>query len=175
MANTYTLLKKFSGNGGTSITLSDIPSDYYHLIIKGSGKDTSTTLPSVAFTMQYNNDTGANYSHRLFYMDNVTMTGAAASAQTSMRVGYISTGKTSGESVTAPIEITIPDYRGVGGKLFYATSSAESPDTTNCYTLCHSSGRWTTTNAINSITLITLGSGWDPTSRFCLYGIKLTA
>ena len=174
MANTYTLLKKFSGTG-TSITLYAIPTGYSHLIIKGSGKDISTTLPSVPFTMQYNSDTGSNYSHRLFYMDNVTMTGTAASSQTAMRVGYICTAKTSGASVTAPIEITIPDYQGVGGKLFYATSSAESPDTTNVYTLCHSSGRWTTTDAITSITLTTSGSGWDPTSRFCLYGIKLTA
>lgn len=176
MANTYTLLKSFTGDGiSSSITISGIPTDYYHLIIKGSGKDTSTSVGSVAFGIQYNGDTAANYLYRLTYLDNVTQYTQNNTASNSIRCGYISTSKTSGANVAGPMEITIPDYQGVGGKIMYSTSSGETPDYVGAYTNVYSGGRWTGTAPVTSFTLVTSGTAWSTASKFSLYGLKLTA
>ena len=175
MANTYTLLRKFSGNGSSAaITMSGIPQTYTDLVIRGTGKDTSTTLPSVAFTINFNGDTGNYYTYRKLYMAHLTQSVQVADNSSAFQGGYISTSKTSGADVTGPVEITFPEYTNSSGKLFYAVSSGETPDTTNALVVSYSGGRYSQTSAITSITLTTAGTAWSSTSRFNLYGILKT-
>ena len=173
MPNTFTLMSKVSGNNMTSLTWENIPTIYTDLRIMALAKDSSTTNPTVNWGLRFNTDSGSNYYYRRFWNNNgANPPSAEAATTTSIIGGPVVTNKSTITNFASPIDIYIPNYRSSNAKMAIIASSGDSLDTTSVNTNSHSGGRWTGTGAITSITLFTLGDGWDAKSDFFLYGIK---
>jgi hypothetical protein len=80
------------GGGAADITFSSIPSDYTHLQIRGIGLITSAG----GFTVQFNTDTGSNYSWHQLYGEGSIAQANSGATQTFMYMAY------GGGSTTAP-------------------------------------------------------------------------
>jgi len=172
MPNTFTLMSKAIGNSSTSFSWTNIPTTYTDLRIMALAKDTSTTNATVNWGLQFNADSGSNYFYRRFWNNNgANPPSAEATTTTSIIGGSIATNKSNITNFASPIDIYIPNYRSSNAKIAFISSSGDSLETTLVNTNAHSGGRWTGTGAITSITLFTLGSGWDTKSDFYLYGI----
>ena len=160
MPNTYVALDTQTlGSATASITLSSIPQGYtdLELIISG-GMSAANNI-----TIQFNGDTGSNYSRTVLYG-----TGSSAasfresSISTSLNCAYMDTG----QSIT---NIKLMNYSNTTtAKTFLVRSN---PSTVGVY---ETVGLWRATSnaAITSIVLTAGGSNFIAGSTFSLYGIK---
>jgi hypothetical protein len=158
------------GSGGSlSITFSSIVGTYKHLQIRGIAKYLNTAGGSMR--LQFNSDTGSNYSYHYLSGDGAS---ASAGAGTSGTFIAPSIGQQDTGQFTASV-IDILDYSNTNK---YKTSRILSGlDKNGSGSMQLSSGLWMSTSAITSITL-TPQSNTTPTnqfeqySSFALYGIK---
>ena len=167
MANTYTLITSSTvGSGGTAyIEFTSIVATYTDLVLKvsarGSGADNSILI-------NFNSDTGANYSARYIYGD------GSAAASTTSSANLLTTSinpSTYTSNSFANAELYIPNYAGSN----YKSSSHDGVQETNA-TLAYmalTANLWTNSAAITSIKL-SLGGGqsFAQYSTAYLYGIK---
>lgn len=165
-----------SGNGSsTSLTFSSIPSTYKHLQIRGIGKVTALQR-SALLGVQFNSDTGTNYTtHRLIGDGSAAAaTGATAQTYISFRdsIAGSQTSTPSMANIVGGVIIDIHDYastskyktlRGFGG----VDGNYASVD----FEVNLISGLWLSTSAISSVTLYA-NDPFTTTSTFALYGIK---
>jgi hypothetical protein len=175
-ASSYESIATVTGNGSsTSLTFSSIPSTYKHLQIRGIGK-TIALQRSTLLGIQFNSDTGANYTtHRLIGDgSNAAATGATATTYTSFRdtLAASQTSLPDMANIMGAVIIDILDYantsknktvRGFGG----VDGNYASVD----FEVNLISGLWLNTAAISSITLVANDS-FTTASTFALYGIK---
>jgi hypothetical protein len=155
-----------------SVTFSSIPLTYTHLQIRLLVRTTRTADGGASTYMQFNGDTGSNYSrHSIYgyasgsttYVDNganstymwVNITGTDFNA-----AGYFSSGV-----------IDIFNYaktnqyktvRSIGGN---ATNNTQGQ-------FAYHENAWRNTNAVTSITLFPNANNFTANSQFALYGIK---
>jgi hypothetical protein len=158
------------GAGGSlSITFSSIASTWQHLQIRMIAKCLNTAGGSTQ--MQFNSDTGANYSWHYLSGD-----GASASAGAGTSTNYINTNvgqQDTTQYFTAVIDIL--DYDDT--TKYKTTRTLTGIDKNGSGSMQINSGNWRNTAAITSIT-ITPQSNTSPTnqfqqySSFALYGIK---
>jgi hypothetical protein len=146
-----------------SVEFTGISGSYTHLQLRILQR--STTPNNVM--MQYNSDTGTNYSwHELFGEGANASTGAASSA-TSMKATYL-------ENIASGIVgvgvIDILDYKDTN-KYKTMRALAGSDNNGSGYILFRS-GLWRSTSAITSIKLTPASGSWDQYSSIALYGIK---
>jgi len=148
------------GSGGSaSITFSSIPATYKHLQIRGIGLQTSAN----GFTVQFNSDTGSNYSwHQLYGEGSIAQSNAGAT-QTFMYMGY------GAGSATAPNPLVtdILDYANTNK--YKTLRSLSGNDLNGSGFIQLWSGNWRSTSAITSITIT---ASFNQYSQFALYGIK---
>jgi hypothetical protein len=144
-----------------TITFSSIPSTYTHLQIRAMGRsDTGSEGAQVAY-MQFNGDTGSNYSNTFLYGDGSSVISGRSSSQTSIG-GMGRSGTSQGNGI-----IQVMNY---------------SNTTTNKTTIGRGSlasqlviatvGLWRNTGAITSVKLEPESGTIDTGSTFTLYGIK---
>jgi hypothetical protein len=149
------------GSGGTStITFSSIPSTYKHLQIRAT---LFTTAGGV--NIQYNGDTGANYTyHQVYGVGSGSVLSNAGTSQTS---GYIAYNNAAGGYPTVAIA-DILDYQNTNKyKTHRSFAGADVNGSGGAVT--YFSGLWLNTAAISSINIIGTFAQY---SSFALYGIK---
>ena len=171
MANTYEKIATVTvGVGGSStISFSSIPATYTDLLVKWSARVTDTATDSVQVTLQFNGDTGSNYTRRSLYGDGGAA-GSSSATTTSMRFGWTSTNGNTANTFGQG-EFYIPNYTSSSQKSVSADGVAESNAAQFIYAGLHA-GLWTGTSAINSITLLVPSWSFVQYSTATLYGIK---
>ena len=161
--NTYTQIASTTlGSAASSVTFSSIAGTYTDLVIVVQA---AVTTGSVALRMQFNSDTGANYSSTW-----ISGTGTSAISSRTSGTTYMKIDEYSGMNTT------------LGGGLNTINVMNYSNATTFKTTLTRPGredlgtdavvGLWRSTAAINAITLLTSSSTFVSGSTFNLYGIS---
>ena len=170
-ANSYESIATVTvGSGGTSaVTFSSIPSTYTHLQIRGIGR-ASNSVTDENFVLQFNSDTGANYS-----LHNVYGTGSAVGANgtTNFTASYFArtSGASSGASIFGAVVSDILDYANTNKYKTLRSLSGHDQNGSGYMTLM--SGSWRSTSAVTSITIKNeTGLNIAEYSSFALYGIR---
>lgn len=145
------------GSNTASVTFSSILASYTDLVLIGRG---STTTSGGNVTMQFNGDTGANYSRT-----RVLGNGSAASSErqsntTSVAVGDWSTGN-------PMIRVNIQNYANPSVYKTLISRADEAGFVLSSYV-----GLWRNIAAITSVTFLKPGGLLTSGSTFTLYGIK---
>ena len=157
------------GGGVASITFSSIPSTYRHLQIRSIGRSSTATASDVDVKLQFNSDTGSNYSIHYLYGTG-SSAAAAATASNSYATGgdVIKDGNTA--NVFAASVIDVLDYANTSkNKTVRALSGWDANGSGTVYL---NSGAWFNTTAISTITLTPWSGNFMQYSQFALYGVK---
>lgn len=159
------------GSTQSTIEFTGIVGTYKHLQIRGISRDTSSSYASNDLVLQFNTDTGANYSwHRLYG------TGSAAMADSTANANYMILGQestsNSGASMFGGTVIDILDYSNTNK---YKTARSLSGIDLNGNTdgrMMLQSGLWRSTSAVTSVLLKPATGSFAANSSFALYGVK---
>jgi hypothetical protein len=159
------------GSGGTStITFSSIPSTYKHLQIRYSGHLEGNANDYASLWMQFNSDTGANYSYHRLYGTGSAASSDAATSQTRALTTWIPDNATQSLSYGASV-IDILDYQNTNK--YKTIRDLGGFDLNGSGIVALFSGLWMSTSAISSISLVSSQSqDFAEYSKFALYGIK---
>ena len=154
----------------TNIDFTNIPQDYTHLQIRGVGNVIYAGLDYGDLSLNFNSDTGANYSW-------TRMRGNSSNVNTDLQTGYSSARAvymcltTSSSSFYGSTIIDILDYSNaskyktaysMGGIDFNAAGSGVGS----------TSSLWLNTNRITSIRCSSSNGDFRANATFALYGIK---
>ena len=171
-ANSYDALGVVTvGAGGvSSVSFTGIPSTYQHLQIRFLSRDNrSATANSIA--IQFNSDSGSNYSLHQLEGDGSTAAAYASTSTTNARWLALSTSASVASNIFAAGVIDILDYANTNK---YKTGrSLVGYDTNGGGAVNFNSGLWMSTSAISTITLTpTVTASFVQYSSFALYGVK---
>ena len=159
------------GAGGSSVlSFSSISSSYTHLqlrcLLRASRNDTADGV-----ILQYNGDTGSNYSWHYVRGDGASAGAGAATTQTYMAIQDSMVGQTGGTSLFGSLVIDILDY--ANANRYKTQKSIGGNDRNGAGYADFSSGYWRSNSAITSIDIKPLyGSGFAQYSQVGLYGVK---
>lgn len=175
MANTYIQIGStvtVGSGGAASIDFTSIPATFTDLVIKLSGRSTETTAnESSELRLQFNADTGSNYSRRMLYGDGGAV-GSSSATTTGMRVGFVDTNGNTASTFSSS-EVYIPNYAGSTQKSVSADSVVEGNVAQFMYATLIA-GLWSNTAAITDIKLFVPSYNFVQYSTATLYGIKST-
>lgn len=161
------------GSAAATVTFSSIPAYFTSLklfvMAKSSG---SAAGAETNLRVQFNGDTAANYGGRYISIENsTTVTGVANNSQTSADAGFITNAGAGGTTTGGAVELTIPFYSNTNWNKQF-TFNSQSGAAAIAWMTGSGGGAWTSTAAINSITLLLAdGSNFTSNSVFALYGI----
>jgi peptide methionine sulfoxide reductase MsrA len=157
---TFTPLANITlGSSALTVTFSSIPATYRDLVLVYN-----TTSSTAAYaTMRLNGDTGTNYPFVIMYAND-----NAQSTSTVVEDRFYESWLTMLPSSRAMAITNIMDYSATDKHKNVLTRFSLTSNTGSFQTTTASTGRWTNTSAITSITL---GSSWNSGSTFALYGI----
>ena len=162
------------GSGGsTTISFTSIPSTYKHLQIRAIGRTLTAGVSDNAIHIQFNSDTGSNYSYHGLFGNGGS---AFAYAGTSVASGQISQLPTDGRTASC-FGVSVTDILDYADTSKYTTTRSLCGNSTNDTNglIGIISASWRNTAAVTSITLITPAAGtatFAQYSHFALYGIK---
>jgi hypothetical protein len=148
----------------SSITFTSIPSTYKHLQIRGIVK----LSQSGEMDLQFNSDTGSNYSYHRIYGNGSSVVAEGAANTSQATVGYY----VSATNNFNGFVIDILDYANTNK--FKTIRSLNGNDTNGGGLVLLDSSSWRSTSAITSIKFFSKDISRDLTqySSFALYGIK---
>jgi hypothetical protein len=156
--NTYTQIASTTlGSAAASVTFSSIAGTYTDLILIVAGKDVTSYAGA---QLQFNGDTGNNYSQTILYGD-----GAAAQSIRGSNVAQMNIGLASNTGMPNNI-FQIMNY---ANSTTYKTALGRGNVTDQ--TLRIGVGLWRNTAAITSVTALVAGDQWATGATFSLYGI----
>ena len=157
MPTTYEPIEaKTLGTATASVTFSSIPQTYTDLVLIVQG--TSTVVEPIL--MQFNGDTGSNYSWTQVGGDSGGTFSNRTTSQTSMRIGFSNTAQGN----------HIAQIMNYSNSTTYKTSLSRSNIADVGVRAI--AGLWRNTNAITSITVIQNAGSFSAGCTFTLYGIK---
>lgn len=160
MATTYDPIATTTlSSNATTITFSSISSAYTDLRLVFTG----TASTNDDFKLQYNNDTGTNYSRTDLYSNGSANSSSSASNAADIRIG--ASDGLDGNVAFASIDIF--SYAGSTNKTCLITYSHDKNGSGYIY---RTIGLWRSTSAINSIKL-TQNANFVTGSKVTLYGI----
>jgi hypothetical protein len=146
----------------TAITFSSIPSTYTDLRLVFVGTQTSGNLD-----LQFNGDTGSNYSQTYIYGD-----GSSAASARRNSVSQIQLSEYSAPNATTP-SIRYVDIFSYAGNTYKTALNTESQDLNGSGFTLNGVGLWRSTAAITSVSLTVFGAGLLKVGSIAtLYGIK---
>ena len=154
-----------NGNGSaTTLTFSSIPSTYVALQIRGIANDAN----GFNIALQFNGDTGSNYAYHRLLGNGSTASAAGLATQTS--ANYLGA-CASATNIFAAYITDIHDYASTTKAKTIRTLHGADANGSGPVSL--SSGLWTSTSAITSISIVNTGpNAFITGSTFALYGIK---
>lgn len=164
-----------TGSGQSSITFSSIPQTYTSLQIRSIFRDTATDSNYwKTLRIQFNGDTGANYTLHRLLGDGTSVAAGGFTGQTRISAQGAGIGSLSNSNVYGASIVDIHNYalttqnktvRIISGVNFNTTDVSEQR-------IQLGSGVWLNTAAITSITLTPESTAFATGSTFALYGIK---
>lgn len=170
MPNNYVLLQRVEvgAAGAASISFTNIPqTGYTDLKVVASSRNNSA---SIAVLLQFNGDTGNNYSWRRIQGAGSGTPTSSSSSSVAQIDGALSSGSGDTASTFGSTEFYIPNYAGNQNKSISVDSVSENNGTTAYSRL--SAGLWSAIAAINSIKLYPDASGsFVQFSTFSLYAM----
>ena len=160
------------GSGGSAnVEFTSIPSTYTHWQIRAIGKAINTTAIAKDILLQFNSDTGNNYSRHYLSGDGSTAYAGAGTSTNHIVIGAFPDNNF-GSSFFAPFVTDILDYTNTNKyKTVKSLRGYEVNDATYGQ-VGLASGNWRNTNAITSIKIYIDDRNIDQNSQFALYGIK---
>jgi hypothetical protein len=167
MANTYEKIATNTlGSATASITFSSIPSTYTDLVLVAFAANTGSDAANTGY-MQYNSDSGNNYSDTIAYTNGNTPASFRTTNSNAIGLWTIM-----GNTDTNRKSAIVVQFQNYSNTTTYKTTLNRigTPITGGGWTNI-SVGQWRNTNAITSI-LIGGGTNWLSGSTFTLYGIK---
>jgi hypothetical protein len=147
------------GGGAADVEFTSIPSDYTHLQIRGIGLITSAG----GFTVQFNTDTGSNYSWHQLYGEGSIAQANSGATQTFMYMAY------GGGSTTAPNAFVTDVLDYANTNKYKTLRSLSGNDLNGSGGIQFWSGNWRSTSAITSIKVT---ASFNQYSQLALYGVK---
>lgn len=170
MATTYFPIQSVTlASSAASVTFSSIPQTYTDLVLRVSARSTDTG--SGYIPLQFNGDTGTNYSETVLSGNG----SAAASARWSSQsvIWYVPQGTSSNTSNTfGSSEWYIPNYAGTATKAISVTGVQESNSASTYVQVVADAQLYRGSSAITSIYLYNFSGSFVAGSSFHLYGIK---
>ena len=155
--------------GAASITFSSIPSTYKHLQIRGIARTSTATSSDVDVKLQFNSDTGSNYSIHYLYGTGTT-TGSGYTSSNSYATGGVVIKDGNTASVFNGSVVDVLDYASANkNKTVRALSAWDANGSGNVYL---NSGAWFNTAAVSTITLTPWSGNFMQYTQFALYGVK---
>jgi hypothetical protein len=158
------------GSGGSStITFSSIPSTFAHLQLRAIMRTNGSGTQDIA-KLQFNSDTGANYTYHTIFGNGSSVT---ADAATGINQNYLNraTSASSDANTFGVMVVDILDYKDTNK--FKTIRDLGGADNNGSGTVYFTSGLWRSTSAVTSFTLNPLdGTSFNEYSQFALYGIK---
>jgi hypothetical protein len=155
----YESIATFSGSGVSTITFTSIPSTYVALQIRSIAIGTDTTI-----YLQFNSDTGANYTQHRLIGNGSTVAAAGFTGETNI------TNICRAQSTYPGVAITdIHDYASTSK--YKTVRNFRGEDANGSGNVYLNSGLWLSTSAITSIKLTTTAN-MSAGTQFALYGIK---
>jgi len=155
-----------------TVTFSSIPSTYTHLQIRAMSVNTAGALGNYTI-LNFNGDTGSNYSWHYVMSDGSTAYSSASSATGSIRFDQVR-GGTNSNTYPQSTVFEILDYASANKNK--TTRALDGGNGNGAGGVSLNSGAWYNTNAITSIVLSSYSSGapslFGTNSSFALYGIK---
>jgi len=153
-----------------SVTFSSIPATYralqLHVVCRSDTAALATNL-----LMRFNGDTAANYDHQDVGGQAAAPAASELLAQTSIQIKEM-TGASVAANHPAAFTINIAWYAGATFlKLVNAQSTWSNGTASGSLVTRNISGRWRSTAAINSITLLPAAGSFIAGSSFALYGL----
>ena len=163
MATTYEAIATTTASGSASfVTFSSIASTWTDLVLVSSSQTTSGS--DTLIQMQFNSDTGSNYSRTFLYGTGSTAGSGRTSNATELSIGVIPASSSSNWATT---KTSIQNYSN--------STTYKTAITRNDYTgdaAYAGVGLWRSTSAITSIKVIASAGNFSSGSTFTLYGIK---
>ena len=158
-ASTYTFIAKQSVSGTTSVTFSNIPQNYTDLVMVVNAQ-CATNDNSAG--LQFNGDTGTNYSFTFINGDGSSATSAKYATQSAMQVGLMNNANWSTSTYHIQNYSSQNMYKTVIGR-------GSMSDLLRIY-----ASNWYSLNPITSITVISTPNSYNflSGSTITLYGIK---
>jgi len=150
------------GSGGSStVEFTSIGSTYSHLQVRVYSMSSTANWNK----LQFNTDTGSNYTYHQLEGNGSSAVANAGTSQTSIQYAY-------SYSTTNPLGavIDILDYANTNKYKTVRTLSGNDSNGSGNVQLM--SGLWLSTNAITSIKFINTSGNFNQYSHFALYGIK---
>jgi hypothetical protein len=156
--STYTPIANYTATGSqANYTFSSIPSTYTDLILVMSGTASSNGYNQV----QFNSDTGLNYSQTYLYGD-----GSTAGSGRNSNIAYINTGY----NTTGTINATNLHIMNYSNATTYKT--ALTRDSSSGIQSAAFVGLWRNTAAITSIKITAQSGNYTNGYTMTLYGVK---
>ena len=158
--------------GAASIDFTSIPATYTDLLIKLSVRSDQAASNGQDIYVQFNGDTGSNYSFRRLYgTGSAAASDSASASATAGRVGR-ATSATSTASTFASNNIYIPNYAGSAAKSISIDGVEENNATASIMVL--NAALWSGTAAITSVKIQCLAASTNfvQYSTASLYGIS---
>lgn len=157
-----------TGSSGT-ITFSSIPSTYQHLQLRWVSRS-SRAVTADNMRISFNGAT-STYADHILYGDGATAAAAGQTALTYITLQDATTGASATASIMGVGLLDIHDYASTTKAK--TIRSIHGNDRNGAGVIALSSGLWTTTSAINSISIVVGSTGnFTTSSTFALYGIK---
>ena len=157
------------GSDAANISFNSITSSYTDLrIVLVSRTNRANQVDIVK--LQFNSDTGTNYSNTYLRGDGTTASSGRDTSDTLINI-YYTVGNNATASVFQLSEIDIFSYAGSTNKTVLATGASEDNQAGDDYVV-RQVGLWRNTAAITSIQLAPkLGTNWKSGTTATLYGI----
>lgn len=174
MATAWTLISATTVSGNPlAVTLSSIPQSYKDLYLIISGKNAETSFDNSWLSLNFNSDTGNNYSEKMIYMVNATPASASTTG-TLINWNAKTTGGSSNVTNAWGIShIFIPNYAG-GYRKTVLTQGGMAGSLASSTFLNGTAASWNSGSAITSLTLTREAAGVNHIvtgTTIYLYGI----
>lgn len=155
--------------GAASVTFSGIPTGYKHLQIRFIGRSTNADTQDNLF-INFNSDSGSNYTYHAVYGDGSSANAIAATSQTKAITGRLAAANSTSGIFGAGV-IDILDYANTSKNK--TLRNLVGIDTNGAGNVWLFSNLWASTSAISNIGITTAsGTNFAQYSQFALYGIK---
>ena len=171
----YQIATTTLGSAQSNIEFTSIPATYTHLQLRCLLQTNRGTYGRDGVLMQFNADTGSNYSYHLLGGDGSTAYGGNGTSTSNMPLPEIMT-STAGANVFGVMIIDVLDYANTNK--FKTTRTIGGGDHNGTIatlggTVSLNSGNWRSTNAITSIKLTpSVGTNFSANSSIQLYWVK---
>jgi hypothetical protein len=153
-----------------SVTFAGIPSGYKHLQIRYIARSDNASTVNSGTGIQFNSDSGSNYSSHLVAGDGSTAGTDSFPSQTYM-FGFLTAGGNATSNVFGTGIIDILDYSSTNKYKTLRTLNGIDNNGSGIARL--SSGLWMSTNSVTSIFIDNrAGNLYSQYSSFALYGVK---